>query len=126
MLVHRWAILRGPLACPLRKVAPLVSCLCRLHNFCIDIKDQNKRVDISREKEIVHLMNMVDLYNHKSKNKKRERVVTLDDRGCPRSLLNRNHCEDCNYKLKRGTLSSDTPMDAMFQSVVTQDLRRPL
>ena len=71
-------------------------------------------------------MNMVELYNHKSKNKKRERVVTLNDRGCPRSSLNCNHCEDCNYKLKRGTLLSDTPMDAMFQSVVTQDLRRPL
>jgi hypothetical protein len=39
VLVHRWAILRAPLMIPLPKVAPLVECLVRLHNFCIDEKE---------------------------------------------------------------------------------------
>ena len=30
--VHRWAILRSPLVIPTQKVAPLILCLCRLHN----------------------------------------------------------------------------------------------
>ena len=47
VLVHRWAILRRPLACPLYKVGPTVMCLCRLHNFCTDAneKDALKSMD---------------------------------------------------------------------------------
>ena len=41
VLVHRWEILRRPLTCPLSKVGSLVMCLCRLHNFCIDAKDED-------------------------------------------------------------------------------------
>ena len=41
VLVHRWDILRRPLTFPLRKVRPLVMCLCRLHNFCIDMKERD-------------------------------------------------------------------------------------
>jgi hypothetical protein len=37
VLVHRWAILRGPLVVPVQKISPLVNCLCVLHNFCINV-----------------------------------------------------------------------------------------
>ena len=36
VLVHRWSILRGPLTIPLFKVVPVVECLCKLHNYCIN------------------------------------------------------------------------------------------
>ena len=39
VLVHRWAILRGLLNIPIRKVGPLAHCLCALHNFCINEKE---------------------------------------------------------------------------------------
>ena len=44
VLLHRWAILRRPLTCPLRKVSMLVMCLCRLYNYCINEHD----VDVAR------------------------------------------------------------------------------
>ena len=68
VLVHRWAILRGPLQCPLQKVTPLVNCLCRLHNFCIDMND--KKIEVSEDVDIEHLKSVVGLCN-KSR-KKRE------------------------------------------------------
>jgi hypothetical protein len=42
VLVHQWAILRGPLVVPLSKVPPLVSALCSLHNFCINKRLKKK------------------------------------------------------------------------------------
>lgn len=36
MFVYRWGLLRRPLLCSFDKVVPLVMCLCRLHNFCIN------------------------------------------------------------------------------------------
>ena len=38
---HRWAILHQPLTCPLSKMGPLVTCLCRLHNYYINAKDRD-------------------------------------------------------------------------------------
>ena len=40
MLVHRWGILRRPLSMSIVKVPALVTCLMRLHNFCIDHVEQ--------------------------------------------------------------------------------------
>ena len=48
VFVHRWAKLRGPLAIPPSKVAPFITCLCRLHNFCID-ENQTKLNEIEEK-----------------------------------------------------------------------------
>ena len=47
-LVHRWGMLRSaiPYNITITKVVALVSCLARLHNFCIDAQtESNKRAD---------------------------------------------------------------------------------
>ena len=36
ILVHRWGLLRRPLSMSILKVPAIVTCLMRLHNFCID------------------------------------------------------------------------------------------
>eukprot|EP00978_Attheya_sp_CCMP212_P007198 scaffold16721_cov36-Attheya_sp.AAC.1 len=36
ILAHRWGILCKALSCSVSRVGPLVMCLCRLHNFCVN------------------------------------------------------------------------------------------
>ena len=38
IFVHRWGILRRPLSVSILKVPPLIMCLMKLHNYCIDSK----------------------------------------------------------------------------------------
>jgi hypothetical protein len=46
MFVGRWGILRKalPKAMGLRKISALTMCLCRLHNFCLLVNRDNKRM----------------------------------------------------------------------------------
>ena len=63
MLVRRWAILPRPLTCPLAKVGHIVMCICRLHNFCINVKD-NEALR-SYKKDAVFAVRFMDtLRNH--------------------------------------------------------------
>ena len=39
ILVQRWGILRRPLLCGFEKIPALMTALCKLHNFCIDMKE---------------------------------------------------------------------------------------
>jgi hypothetical protein len=55
VLVHRWAILCGPPVVSIAKVSNLVSCLCKLHNFCI-----NERLAQCQSHEIVSPITEVD------------------------------------------------------------------
>jgi hypothetical protein len=55
VLVHRWAILRGPLVVPLSKVPPLVSALCSLHNFLI-----NERLSSASEQALEYVVPMME------------------------------------------------------------------
>ena len=48
--MHRWAILRAPLLCPIAKVPPLVESLIRLHNFCIDMREDSNCNVMSRNR----------------------------------------------------------------------------
>ena len=68
VLVHRWAVLRSPLQFPLCKVTPIMSCLCRLHNFCIDEKEKKKCsiIESSVDSDLIHLQAVVNNYNKKT------------------------------------------------------------
>ena len=59
MLVHRWAILRGPLVVPVMKVGNLLNCLCILHNYCIDERVGREIIDVMIEKDAYHMANVV-------------------------------------------------------------------
>jgi hypothetical protein len=55
VLVHQWAILRGPFLVPLSKVPPLVSALCSLHNFCI-----NERLNSTSKEALEYVVPMME------------------------------------------------------------------
>ena len=43
ILVQRWGILWRPLLCKFWRIPGLVTCLCRLHNFCINMQESAPR-----------------------------------------------------------------------------------
>ena len=57
MLVHRWGMLRKPIAqnIAIKHATSLVMCLCKLHNFCIDAADGN--LTGFSESDIAHIVN---------------------------------------------------------------------
>jgi hypothetical protein len=60
MLVSRWGISRSAIPCNVTivKTVALVSCLARLHNFCIDQVERSKKPDEDiLPLDLEHLMN---------------------------------------------------------------------
>ena len=122
VLVHRFAILRSPLSIPLPKVGPLVMCLCRLHNFCIDHNENNcDGVDGGNWN---HLNSEVRRYQEEEGGS--SGVVQLSRAGGrPSALLDNCHHFIDAERHRQGGDDVDTPMDAMLASVRDQNLRRP-
>jgi hypothetical protein len=92
VLVHRWSILRGPLNIPLFKVVPLVNCLVKLHNFCINERlhrNENSSLQgmmIGDAKHLNRLIIVIEVYvllgkslslKRKAKEKTREEETLL-------------------------------------------------
>ena len=136
VLVHRWAILRGPLNIPLFKVGSVVMCLCRLHNFCIDCSDAEKEEgrmhgivesDASNLHRIVRHARRVDRRVNSNSIMSYDVVAINEQSGRPDDIMDGGeHFNDCGSLLPRTNHQpTDTPMDAMFESVKKQELRRP-
>ena len=130
ILVHRWAILRGPLNVPLVAVPSFVMALCRLHNFCIDIKDvidkENMNDDYkTNENDEIYLHHLVAVSNSlKDCNMIASEVVNVNENG-PDGLLHRgDHFHDSPHSRQR-TSNGTCPMNAMLKSVQEQGLSRP-
>ena len=119
VLVHRWAILRSPICVPLPKVSPMVLCLCRLHNFCIDRREMKcGKVDDSNWK---HLHKEVRRYQEEEGGD--ASVVEISKEGNrPSSLL--NQCHHFLDAEKHRKTDQDTPMDAMIKEVKEKNLQR--
>ena len=124
VLVHRWATLRRPLTCPLSKVGPLVMCLCRLHNFCIDIKDEDTLQ--TSDNDATYAIQFMDALYHRVGN----RIAGDDslqrlDRGIPNGLLHGgSHFQDAPHN--RRVLIDRCPMDDMMAQVKRLNLSRPM
>ncbi len=135
VLVHRWAILRDPLVVPMSKVAPLVSALCSLHNFCINERLKNtgtskvEHVEPMMEKDAKNINELVmasNLVDKKGNVKQNNTMVSLTSTGSPESLLDGgNHFEDCPLSRKVVTGNEVTPMDVMCNIVHYKELIRP-
>ena len=129
ILVHRWAILRGPLSIPLIGVPPLMMTLCRLHNFCIDVKDvidnENRDEHKTDENDEIYLQHLVTISNlTKDYDMISSDIVIVDENG-PDGLLNRGHHFNDSPRNRQQTISSSCPMDNMLKSVQDQQLSRP-
>ena len=121
VFVHRWAILRAPLVCPIAKVPPLVEALIRLHNFCID-EGEKKNPDVRRKNR-----NKIQRNAENSPiNPVGEDacVVELDELGRPTSLLGHGH-HFTDAPRNRRVVTERVPMDDMIQLVQRSGLVRP-
>jgi hypothetical protein len=56
ILVHRWGILRRPLSVSMLKVPPLVICLMKLHNYCINSKTMSTPCTLSHDERCINRM----------------------------------------------------------------------
>jgi hypothetical protein len=129
VLVHRWAILRGPLNIPLFKVVPFVFCLCKLHNYCINETLENQEFEkvLSgiMESDARHLHRVIRFNKRKEQNDMN--IVTLNSNGIPESLLGGgDHFHGCPRRDNMNQKDEVTPMDVMLESVRKQDLARPM
>ena len=127
ILVHRWGILRRPFSSSILKVPAIVSCLMRLHNFCIDTDSRHtpsfvKEDEIAIQRSASRKKGVVS--------KKKHDAVTLDKYGSPAQLLGSGH----HFKDEPGgsgrrpvqpKQAKKTPMREMMQQVAELDLKRP-
>ena len=129
ILVHRWAILRGPLCVPLIAAPSFVMALCRLHNFCIDAKDVidtlNMKEYETNDNDELYLQHLVSVSNSlKDSDMIDCNVVSVDENG-PDGLLDRgDHFNDCPHN-RQQTSNDNYPMDNMLKFVQEQGLTRP-
>ena len=125
VFVHRWAILRAPLAIPLPKVAPLVESLVRLHNFCIDESDSVlPSIQSNSLASLTRTVRYSRAVGHDDSD-----LVHIGADGRPVPLLGHGHhfadsSMERNLEI-RGQDNEVTPMDEMIASVRLQKLKRP-
>ena len=124
VLVHRWSILRRPLTCPSSKVGPLVIYCCRLHNFCIDVKDEDT-LRISDNDATYAVQFMDTLYNRVGNRVAGDAALQRLDRRIPNGLLHGgSDFHDAPHN--RSGPVDRCPMDDMMAQVKRLNLARPM
>ena len=121
VFVHRWAILRAPLLCPIAKVPPLVESLIRLHNFCIDMREDSNYDVMSRNRTNISYNaghSMINLVGADAS------VVEFDNIGRPISLIGLGHHFN-DAPRNRRVVTERVPMDDMIERVKDLGLVRP-
>ena len=117
-LVQRWSILRKPipLNISLKKTTALVMCLCKLHNFCIDMADTTVVDNCDADKLEISVGGGVTL----------ERVIDEAGDECviPTELLHGgDHYDDIVRHLRRKEETNSR--DCLLQLVIDEGLQRP-
>ena len=125
VLVHRWAILRGPLNMPIKKVGPLLMCLCCLHNFCINKKETFvEKSQLEDGRNIVRSINLDYYSRHPNSHDDPGDIVKIERR-CPSSLLGGGHPFNDASSYRHQHRNTRCPMDDMFDSIKEQNLCCP-
>lgn len=135
ILVHRWGILRRPLSMSILKVPAIVTCLMRLHNFCIDYDSRHTSSPLRDDERTIQ---GAARRCHGQRQKQRQRrgqqqpvqsAVMLNDHGAPADLMGSGHhfLDEPGGTGRRPVTSSrdETPMRLMIKKVEELDLRRP-
>jgi hypothetical protein len=137
VLVHCWAILRGPLMVPILKVAPLVNCLCCLHNYCINcniaMQDKNENIGSMIQQDSCHLHALVNYINLTDSNYRGVHVANklgyIDSNCQPINMVGGGeHFLECSQIRDNEQEGEEdlTPMDLMYEMVLKKGLLRPL
>ena len=118
ILVLRWGILQKPLLVGFSRVVPLMACLCKLHNFCIDNEENVPR---AAKKDLKYIQQQASLYESEE--------VCLDEFERPKALLNCANSMLADTKMQTSRLAAkefDTNMDGMVSYIFKHRLHRPL
>jgi hypothetical protein len=117
MLVSRWGILRSAIPCNVTivKTITLVSCLARLHNFCIDQVERSKEHDEDiLPLDLEHLMNGEVGYV--------EMVNVTDSRynvPIPKGIMDGgNHFDDCPWAARQSRQAEVVGMNELPQTML--------
>ena len=121
ILVHRWGILRTALSCSISRVGPLVMCLCRLHNFCVNESSSKISPKPSR-------MDEAHIRQSTTRNATESSVHFDPETGAPREMIGGgHHFRDLSSSGRKPEGEDDeTPMDYMIDLVRETGLSRPL
>ena len=119
ILTQRWGVLRKPIqsSIGMRKVTALTSCLCRLHNFCID---ENQRLEplMSRDAAIIATGAHVSTTAEEDEMNR-----------APQDLMGGGeHFDDLGRYTRRTMEQTDdeTPRHAAMHQIMELDLHRPV
>ena len=127
ILVHRWGVLRRPLSMSILKVPAIVTCLMRLHNFCIDY--DSRRTVRATDRDERNIRNLAARVRKDPKTNQSPTAVFLDKNGVPKDLMGSGHHfrDEPGGTGHRPASKKDgrTPMRRMMKQVADLDLRRP-
>ena len=126
VLVHRWGILRKPIApnIPIHKVSSLVLALCKLHNYC---KSRDVSVPQAAEQDVTNIANDGGLLLPRMDNESstwaydniQDRLVGLLDGG--------HHIDDQTEGNRRAyRRHEDLPFKSMLEYIELEGYTRPL
>jgi hypothetical protein len=121
ILVHRFGILRGPLALSIKKVPALVMCLLRLHNFYIDACGKTTEGGLEDDEAFVQWRAFVS----------NNVAVSIDRNGVPADLVGAGHHRrdqgDFARRSRQGPTIPDrtTPMRKLMQHIADCGYVRP-
>ena len=125
MLVHRWGILRSaiPMHITIQKTVALVNALDKLHNYCIDQKNDTDTVCELTTEDLSNIMMSEGGYVSM------ERVDACDIE-LPVQLMDAgHHCDDMPESQGRGDKRQSTnfilPRTLLLRKVVESDMTRP-
>ena len=117
ILVQRWGILRRPLLCGIEKIPALVTALCKLHNFCIDMQENAPGAS---KKDLRAIARSAAAHSGGGE------MVTLDKNQRPVALLNTADGVNRDTGIQPCRLETRCfAMDKMVKQVEFRGLKRP-
>ncbi|KAL7483798.1 hypothetical protein ACHAW6_009449 [Cyclotella cf. meneghiniana] len=124
IFVHRWGILRRPLSVSILRVPPLIMCLMKLHNYCIDSKTSSTPSTLLNDERSINRMASSRGSTQTTRN---ATAVQLDSRGIPVDLVGAGHHFHDLFRNRRPVVTAETeiPMELMRRQVALKGLKRP-
>lgn len=131
MLVNRWGMLRQPMPqrYSVKKVTSLVHCLCRLHNFLVDVNVEERDMPAPTA---------ADVLNSRLNGGYETSQRRVDEVGGRREQVlipdqalggGQHHDDDAGQSMRRSiarrNANSDLPRDRIYRTIRESDLRRP-
>ena len=141
MLVHRWGILRKamPMGITVRKTSALVLVLCKLHNFCINERDENIPTPTASDSHEIGLQGGIDVHSFSATRPDGAQDFNVDSSTYQHEMERVNDLLDGGDYRKRGDYRNRTerirasteeresfPFNTMLAHIKEQGLQRPV